>query len=275
MSVEDERLRSLLGAGPPVPVEGVFERVVRRKARRERGRKAATIVAIAGLLAVVGGTFLVAGRTGAQRPAASIRPSIPPSARWLPGVPFPICDATTLEGPLTGRETIQVAYLFGRATPAGCPGWLQGTAYLALERTTLAVASDITWAGPVPCDARCSLFGSTRVGDTPVLAVQVTTEHGARLDLYAVHRRGTPFTVLARVPWGTSGLGGDLHHFWWPCGPGSSELAVWSERFSSGGGLATGMLLQIRGRAVTTSPIHESLSHPSRHPDAVGAALCR
>jgi hypothetical protein len=245
MELDDALERWLASIERPVPIDGVFDRILRTRVRGARGRRAVTLVLSLALVVGVAAGFWAAS---SPAPPARARPSAtpaapaldppPPDATSVPGTPFLACDVTRLVSDFEDVHGVEGAYVFRHARRRGpCSPANVATTQVALVRADRLVS--VTLSGPIQCYPTCRVFSAPVFGAGPaLLAIAVTSGDPAdAVELYRASegRSGTALTRIAtvvsgkRIPvafdWGGVGiyrLGADC------AGPSHRKLDIWT-----------------------------------------------
>lgn len=184
MPGSDGTMQRRIRAAAPLPTAtgDVLDRVVKRKHRRAVVRKAG---AIATVVVVIGGTlaaFAAVGAGPATRPAAE--PS--PTAVGELGLPYPVCDISTM--PLPTEKGPGSAVVFARRADDGCPQeFADKTVDVGVDLNGDGALDATT--GPVPdCFIKCEAFAVADLNNDGVPEIAVSTEgaDGYGVYLYAV-----------------------------------------------------------------------------------------
>jgi hypothetical protein len=137
----------------------------------------AAVLAFA-IFIVAGGLLWEAFHTGPSDIAGSpiVLPSDPATVFAMPGLAFPVCRGSVIEGRFTG-EDVEHAYVFTKATDSGCPA--PGAAFQILALDAFDQGQIDTTFGPLECASVCSVWANPDIDGDGHDEIAVVTGQGA------------------------------------------------------------------------------------------------
>lgn len=203
--------------------------------QRARAAKVGAALVAFAIFIVAGGLVWEGFHTGPSRVAGSEidLPTDPGAVFTVPGLAFPVCRGSQIEGTFTGHG-VEHAYVFTRASASACPAVGEGLRVLAVgggEDGSISAwepidcgASCLAWANPdIDADGKDEIAIESRMGASTlyfVLFDVVDTPRGWALSPIVHEEDGTVVQIA---------YGGSVTHLDGAfCDPASHTFVVWS-----------------------------------------------